>query len=389
MDAQVGALLDEVRALDEERRTIVVFFGDHGWQLGEWAEWEKFTNFEMATRTPLIVAVPPGVAKAGRRGVGAGAGAGAAGSDMLRNASTRALVELVDVMPTLVELAGGNVSGLGLEGMSLLPLLLGEAQHADDRAAAAAAAPPSSSSASSSLSSSSSSSSSPPSSPAALTAASAPAADWAKDAAFSQFPRCTLVYPTKWARGGRGNVSRPAWSYNDCNDIPRANFSHMGLSVRVDGWRFTRWLRWDGAVLRPIWPRTHAAGGGGGGGGGFVQSGNASAPLEELYDHTTDTGNTFDGDFELVNLAYRPEHRARRDRLDRRLRQQFAPWLPPPTPAPPARPAKSAELGLSIGLGVAILGAGALLVRNSRRKRAAQHAGHGKQALLGASLVDA
>ena len=38
--------------------TVVVFFGDHGWHLGEFAEWEKFTNFELAARVPFIVRAP-------------------------------------------------------------------------------------------------------------------------------------------------------------------------------------------------------------------------------------------------------------------------------------------------------------------------------------------
>ena len=109
LDSQVGLLLAELRRQGQDDNTIVVFFGDHGWQLGEYAEWEKFTNFEAATRTPLMIKVPWL-------------------HSTLRNRSTRALVELVDVMPTLIDLVNGTVpAGEELDGTSLRPLLEGTA----------------------------------------------------------------------------------------------------------------------------------------------------------------------------------------------------------------------------------------------------------------------
>jgi iduronate 2-sulfatase len=96
-DAQIGKLLD---ALDQEGladNTIIVLWGDHGWQLGEHGLWHKHTNFEIAARAPLLISVP-GSATAGRK--------------------CEAPVEFVDVYPTLAEVCGLPVPD-GLGGDSL------------------------------------------------------------------------------------------------------------------------------------------------------------------------------------------------------------------------------------------------------------------------------
>lgn len=100
VDAQVGRLIAELDALGLAGRTLVVVWGDHGFHLGEQGLWGKFTNFEVATRAPLIV-VAPGRGRAGAR--------------------CDALVELVDLYPTLAELAGLALPD-GLEGTSFAPL---------------------------------------------------------------------------------------------------------------------------------------------------------------------------------------------------------------------------------------------------------------------------
>jgi iduronate 2-sulfatase len=104
-DAQIGKVLATLRALDLEKNTIVVLWGDHGWHLGDLDQWMKSTNYERATRSPLIVAAP------GRK-TGA--------------ASTR-LVETVDIVPTLIELC--RLPTLPLtDGKSFAPLLDDPAQ---------------------------------------------------------------------------------------------------------------------------------------------------------------------------------------------------------------------------------------------------------------------
>jgi iduronate 2-sulfatase len=100
-DAQIGKVLDELDRLGLRQSTIVVLWGDHGWKLGDYGDWCKHTNFELDTRAPLIVSAP---------GMKA------------RGQSTRALVELVDIYPTLVEMAGLPLPG-HLQGTSFAPLL--------------------------------------------------------------------------------------------------------------------------------------------------------------------------------------------------------------------------------------------------------------------------
>jgi len=101
IDAQVGRLLDELDRLGLSDNTIVVLWGDHGWKLGEHNGWCKQTNYEVDTRSPLIIVAP---------------GAKANGK------SSHALVEFVDIYPTLCDLAGLPLPG-NLEGKSLKPLL--------------------------------------------------------------------------------------------------------------------------------------------------------------------------------------------------------------------------------------------------------------------------
>jgi iduronate 2-sulfatase len=96
VDAQVGRVLDGLHESGLADNTIIVLWGDHGWHLGDHGMWCKHTNYEQATRIPLIV-VAPSVTKAGT--------------------TTSVLVESVDIYPTLCELAGLPLPE-GLDGRS-------------------------------------------------------------------------------------------------------------------------------------------------------------------------------------------------------------------------------------------------------------------------------
>lgn len=100
VDHQVGRVLDALDRSTQADRTIVVLFSDHGFHLGEKQRWAKRTLWEDGTRVPLIISAPG--FRASKR-------------------SSRP-VELLDVFPTLLELAGLPPDP-ALEGQSLVPLL--------------------------------------------------------------------------------------------------------------------------------------------------------------------------------------------------------------------------------------------------------------------------
>jgi arylsulfatase A-like enzyme len=102
VDACVGRVLKALEASGHADNTIVVFLGDHGYQVGEYNSWgNKNTNFEISTRTPLLVHVP-GMGEAGK--------------------GTQQVTEFLDLYPTLAELAGLELPE-HLEGKSFARLL--------------------------------------------------------------------------------------------------------------------------------------------------------------------------------------------------------------------------------------------------------------------------
>eukprot|EP00932_Pfiesteria_piscicida_P012165 SRR837773.2349.p1 GENE.SRR837773.2349~~SRR837773.2349.p1 ORF type:complete len:403 (-),score=41.65 SRR837773.2349:22-1230(-) len=177
MDRKLGWLLDELEQLGFANNTAVVLHGDHGWHLGEHGQWRKFTNFELVARVPLIVRAPWIPGSAGRR--------------------SAQLVELVDVMPTIADLAGLQLptDETPFDGVSLVPLLAARSIN--------------------------------------------------KSAAFSQYPR-RVADPDK------------PWKGNTILHHPREQFTHMGYSIRTDAWRYTEWVAWDQSQLLPIWKQVVA-----------------------------------------------------------------------------------------------------------------------------------
>ena len=105
MDAQLGRVLDELDRLGLASNTIIVLWGDHGWHLGDHGQWCKHSNYEQAARIPLIITAP-GVTTPGTR-------------------AAQALVETVDLYPTLAELAGLPAPQVpqGMDGNSFVPAL--------------------------------------------------------------------------------------------------------------------------------------------------------------------------------------------------------------------------------------------------------------------------
>jgi arylsulfatase A-like enzyme len=111
VDAQIGKVLDEVKRLGLEKNTIIVLWGDHGWNLGDHTYWCKHTCYESSLHIPLIVRVP---------GMPAGR-------------TTDVLTESVDIYPTLCELTGVPAPET-VEGQSFVPILKDPSKSASDLA---------------------------------------------------------------------------------------------------------------------------------------------------------------------------------------------------------------------------------------------------------------
>ena len=233
IDHQVGVVLAALEATGLANDTLTVFHADHGWSLGEHAEWEKFSLWEHGTRVPLIMRAP---------------WLGAAAAGVVRDAP----VELVDVMPTILELAGvPPPRGEALDGQSLAALM------------ARGLAPP-------------------------------------RNFSLSVYPRCPL------------NTTAPGemWKSNDCLFVERTAFFSMGVSLRSARWRYTEWAVWNKTAAQPAW----------------------ELPLvgAELYDHLGDDGSSFDGDYEVVNLAEDAAHAGVRAVLSAALREAYGAAAPVP-----------------------------------------------------------
>lgn len=106
VDAQIGKVLDALEELGLAENTIVILWGDHGWQLGEHALWCKHSNFKASLNAPVIIRSP------GFKG----------------QLKTEELIEFIDIYPSLCELAGLSLPDQ-LQGKSFVPLLKNPGLH--------------------------------------------------------------------------------------------------------------------------------------------------------------------------------------------------------------------------------------------------------------------
>ncbi|MBU3020421.1 sulfatase-like hydrolase/transferase [Aestuariibacter sp. A3R04] len=103
MDAQIGRIMNAVDELGLRENTLVVLMSDHGYKLGEYGAWNKHTNMELDTRVPLIISRE------------------LSHQTRVANKTSDALVENVDIFPTLAEAAGISIPDI--DGTSLLSLV--------------------------------------------------------------------------------------------------------------------------------------------------------------------------------------------------------------------------------------------------------------------------
>jgi iduronate 2-sulfatase len=101
VDALIGKILNELKVHHLEKNTIIILVSDHGYNLEEHTQWAKFTNYNTSTQVPLIIYNPFSTKKGNRN----------------------ALVELVDIYPTLAELCKLDTPKNQLEGTSLVTIL--------------------------------------------------------------------------------------------------------------------------------------------------------------------------------------------------------------------------------------------------------------------------
>ena len=109
IDFQIGKIIEKLQKNRLMDNTIIVIWGDHGYHLGDHRMWNKHSNFEQATRSPLIIYNP-------------------------KTKTAQKIVtptEFVDVFPTLIDLAQLNPQQ-HLDGNSLAPLMLGQQQKVKD-----------------------------------------------------------------------------------------------------------------------------------------------------------------------------------------------------------------------------------------------------------------
>jgi arylsulfatase A-like enzyme len=111
MDKNVGLVLEALEKSGHAQNTLVIYTGDHGYMLGQHGRFEKHCGYEPAVRSPLLLRFPGKVKP---------------------KQSTQALVEFIDIFPTVLDFTGVQVP-TNVQGKTLMSLLSGKTQHHRDR----------------------------------------------------------------------------------------------------------------------------------------------------------------------------------------------------------------------------------------------------------------
>jgi arylsulfatase A-like enzyme len=119
VDDNIGRLMKQLRAQGLAENTIIVFTADHGNMLGDLNRWFKGAMYEGSTRIPLLLKAPANSPYAAQFNCGA----------VVTN-----IVESIDVMPTLCEMAGVTLPKKGIQGCSMTALVAGKASDWKERA---------------------------------------------------------------------------------------------------------------------------------------------------------------------------------------------------------------------------------------------------------------
>ncbi len=98
VDALIGKIMNALKVLELDKNTIVILVSDHGYNLQEHTQWAKFTSHRTSTRVPLIISSP----------------------SIQKGVASNALIELVDIYPTLAELCGLEIPKNQLDGKSFV-----------------------------------------------------------------------------------------------------------------------------------------------------------------------------------------------------------------------------------------------------------------------------
>jgi len=101
VDAQMGKVIQHLKDLDIYKNTIIIVWGDHGWKLGEHNGWCKQTNYNVDIHVPMLICSP---------------------NQQNQGQKTFELTELIDMYPSLCELAGIEIPSY-MQGESFVPLI--------------------------------------------------------------------------------------------------------------------------------------------------------------------------------------------------------------------------------------------------------------------------